>query len=541
MPGKFMIAWTRFAVIALLAVPLTVSAVGAGTAIVSANGEELHGRWVGGIKPVAEFAGIPFAQPPVGDLRWRAPVPHDAREGVQDATRFAAACMQSDRIVDWYAAVAAEFGHGREVVGRPLGMSEDCLYLNVWTPRPVREGGLPVMVFVHGGSNSSGWSYEPNYVGVNLAGQGVVVVTIAYRLGLFGFFSHPAFGTGETEDVANFGLLDIRAAFQWVHDHIEAFGGDPKNITAFGESAGAFNLVDLLLADLAAGKGGTSLFARLVSQSIGGPPADRQTLEEEQALGVQLAGQLGIGPEVTASQLRSVPAVDLLRAQTDLPKEHYFDAVIDGRSVVHHPLEPLGNGQAEGVELVIGNNEDEWYMYVAEDSTRQDLEEWIMANAPQHRDALLTAVGDEREVRKALDRLRTGRNMRCPSRYLAARLSDAGGKAWIYNFSRQRAGPGGERLGAYHGTELPYVFDSHDAWLPTDAVDRELTVAVMDYWVGFASKGDPNVAGRPRWPRYTRDNPVVLQLGDRVVESGPIDPELCDLLRPGAGQAGEGG
>ena len=158
---------------------------------VHANGEDLVGAWVYGRGSVAVFKGVPFAAPPVGELRWRAPRPHQPRQGPQQAVEFAPACMQGPHITNWYAGVAAGFGYGPETVGRPNGVSEDCLYLNVWTPSPQTGAGLPVMVWVHGGSNKGGWSYEPNYIGDKLAARGVVVVTVTYRLGPFGFFSHP--------------------------------------------------------------------------------------------------------------------------------------------------------------------------------------------------------------------------------------------------------------------------------------------------------------------------------------------------------------
>ena len=157
--------------------------------IVYANGEELHGAWENG-EEVAVFRGVPFAAPPVGDLRWRAPMANTARSGPQNAATFAPACMQTPYITDWYASVAKTFGHGPESVGRPNGVSEDCLYLNVWSPQLDANAKLPVLVWVHGGSNKGGWSYEPNYIGAKLAAEGVIVVTITYRLGAFGFFSH---------------------------------------------------------------------------------------------------------------------------------------------------------------------------------------------------------------------------------------------------------------------------------------------------------------------------------------------------------------
>ncbi len=506
---------------------------------VVANGEHLTGSWGGAGNRIAEFKGVPFAAPPVGDLRWRAPKPNVPRSGQSTALDFAPACMQSNRLVDWYANVARVFGHGPEVVSRPSGFSEDCLYLNVWTPKPGAESNLPVMVFVHGGSNSSGWSYEPNYVGSNLAARGVVVVTIAHRVGPFGFFSHPALDNDQGEPIANFGLLDIQAAFQWIRAHISKFGGDPENITGFGESSGAYDLLDLLLVDMSNGRSESSLFRRLISQSIGGPLLSRQTLAEEQEIGVLLARQIGYGAEVSAKKLRAIPAGELVEASKYLPADHYFDAVIDGKTVVRHPLESLRRARAEGVDLIAGSNADEWYMYLSEDTTHADLEQWISENVPEQREALLALVADEPDYRHALDLLRTGRNMLCPSRFFARRVNESGGRAWVYHFTHQRSGSGGELLRAYHGIELPYVFNQHDDWLPTGEVDRQLTDAVMDYWVQFASTGDPNLPGRPQWPVHSRQSPAVLELGERIGVEEPRNTDLCDLVWSGSVETGE--
>jgi len=505
--------------------------------VVVANGEELHGAWADEEKRVAEFKGIPFAKPPIGSRRWRAPEVHAARPGPQNATGFAPGCMQGPSGVDWYIGVAAAFGHGPEAVGRPTGLSEDCLYLNIWSPQLNTGAGLPVMVFVHGGGNSGGWSYEPNYVGTKLAGRGVVVVSVAYRLGPFGFFSHPALDNGEGEPLANFGLLDIRQSFQWVRENIRAFGGDPENITAFGESAGAFDFVDLLAVDMGTGKAGQSLFRRSISQSIGGSLVDRQTLKEEQATGVMLINHLGLESEITADRIREIPAEDLLLAAGKLPPDHYFDAVIDGQTLFELPVESFRDVDAAGVEIMAGSNADEWYMYIDENVTREDLEAWIGKNATEHRNALLAEVAGEEDVRRAMDRLRTARNMLCPSRFLAERVSDGGGLGWVYYFTRQRTGPGGEKLRVYHGTELPYVFDRHDDWLPTDAEDRTLTEAVIDYWVQFAKTGNPNLPGRPEWPRHTRQSPGIMELGEHIGAMEPFSTDLCNILGPAAREA----
>jgi len=497
---------------------------------VSANGENLTGLWDGPEGTVASFRGVPFASPPVGELRWRAPRPHVPRTGEREAARFAPACSQTSSGVDWYIGVASAFGHGEEVVDRPAGVSEDCLYLNIWSPEIDPAADLPVMVFVHGGGNSGGWSYEPNYRGAALAARGFVVVTVAYRLGPFGFFSHPALDNDDGEPVANFGLLDIRAAFEWVRDHIRSFGGNPERITGFGESAGAIDLVDLLLADLSQGRGSESLFRRLISQSLGGSLKSRDTLADEQATGVRVAQILGLPDAVTAAQLRAVPAERLLAAAGKLPDDYYPDGVVDGRTLFRQPIEVIQSARADGVDLILGTNADEWLMYIDKGATRTDLERYASEAAPGRSRELLAAVSGETDPRRALDRLRTARAMMCPSRQLAAFANARGGHGRIYYFSRQRSGPGGAQLGAYHGTELPYVFATHDRWLPTEPEDQALTETVMGYWGAFARTGDPNGPGRPQWPVYTAQRPMAMVLGEASGAAPAPDDGLCGLL-----------
>ncbi len=498
---------------------------------VSDGGYAWRGLWDRDHSGVAEFRGLAFAQPPVGKLRWRAPQPLAVNiDGsvVTDATRFAPACMQDEGAVDWYIGVAAAFGQPAEVVSRPVAVSEDCLYLNVWTPRVEPGADLPVMVFVHGGGNSGGWSYEPNYHGGALAQRGVVVVTVAYRLGPLGFFAHPALDNGRGQPVANFGLLDLRAAFAWVRGHIRAFGGDPGNISAFGESAGALDLVDLLLADLEEAGARARSFERLVSQSIGGPLLQRQSLQQEQEIGLKMAAAVGLGPDASAAELRAVPAERWVEAVDTLPDDYYPDSVVDGITLKRNPLDALSGLRATGVELILGTNADEWLMYLEPDTSLADLESWI-ARHPDP-EGLRASVADLPDPRRALDRLETFLNMECPSRLLADWANARGGRAWMYRFTRVRAAAGGRALGSYHGAELPYLFASHDAWLATAEADLELGRTMMDYWVGFAGSGNPNGPGRPDWPAFGTTSASVLELGD-YVRLLPADwPGLCVAL-----------
>ncbi len=499
-----------------------------GEPVVFANGEELHGAWGNAGQGMAVFKGVPFAAPPVASLRWRAPVANQARSGPQTATGFAPACMQTTYITDWYAGVARAFGSGPDAVGRPIGVSEDCLYLNIWTPELNPEANLPVMVWVHGGSNKGGWSYEPNYIGENLAAKGTVVVTIAYRLGAFGFFSHPALDDGEGEPIANFGLLDVRQAFRWVADNIESFGGDPQNISLIGESSGAGDISDLLAADIEQ----DPIYHRVILQSSASGLGKRRTLAEEQALGEQLINSMGLAEGMTAEGLREIPAEQLLAAYMSELPGHYFDAVIDGLTMKHSPFETISAIKKSELDVLIGTNADEWFMYIDKNAGPTDLEKLIEQESPEHAAILLAELKPVTDVRRAIDRVRTAADTLCPSRYLAARATQTGGRGWVYYFSRQRPGPGGEKLGAYHGTEIPYVFDMHDDWLPTEDIDHELTAAVMDYWVQFARSGDPNLPNRPQWPVYSAQRPVEMQLGDTIEAMNAHDEALCHLLGP---------
>jgi len=496
------------------------------TPVVYANGEELLGAWEND-EEVAVFRGVPFAAPPVGDLRWRAPVANTARSGPQNATEFAPACMQTPYITDWYAGVAKTFGHGPESVGRPNGVSEDCLYLNIWSPQLNANAKLPVLVWVHGGSNKGGWSYEPNYIGANLAAKGVVVVTITYRLGAFGFFSHDLLDNGVGEPIANFGWLDSIEAFRWVAKNIQAFGGDPNNITAIGESSGAGNISDWISTDTSEDR----LYSKAIIQSSAGSlVAPRRTLSDEQEVGRRLIDSLQIEGQLTAQQLRRIPAGKILSAaQTEL-QGHYFDVVIDDLSLRLSPLESLARKQKFAVDILIGSNADEWYMYVDEMVDQSDLEQSIDNRAPENRAALLAELEQESDVRRAMDRINTASDMLCPSRNLASTVTSLGGRGWVYYFSRKRSGSGGDKLGAYHGAEIPYVFNTHDDWLPSDTIDRKLTEAIMDYWVQFATTGNPNLPGYPEWPVYRETNPAVMELGDEIGAIDPPDARLCELL-----------
>ena len=436
------------------------------------NGELLTGKRV---NDGAVFLGVPFAEPPVGDLRWRAPQPLRTRLVERDATEFAAACMQTMRILDWYRGLAETFGGSGDYY-EDLEISEDCLYLNVWTPTLNTDAQLPVMVWVHGGSNKSGWSFEPNYRGDVLAPQGVVVVTVAYRQGAFGFLSHPDL---EGEDaVANFGLRDLVAALQWIQDHIQKFGGDPDRVTMFGESSGAENILALMFAEKAQG-----LFHRGILQSTAGYGLSMPSLADETSRGARLGELLAAE---SLQELRSVSAAELLNVYTEHFDDHYHSPAIDGQFITESTWASIRAGKSSGLAMIIGANADEYK-----------------------------------------DRAATAEDYVCPSQMVAAARNSTGADAWMYYFTRVRQDEGGAELGAYHGAEYPYSFGTHDSYMTTTEYDLQLSSLVQRYWIRFAASGNPNDDGLPEWPLHSEPDAKVLELGDEVRAISTVEPELC--------------
>ena len=463
----------------------------------------------------AAFLGIPFATPPVGPRRWTAPSPWQSATTHIDATRFAPGCLQDERMVGWYRDLVRAFDGDPASVPAPQ-FSEDCLYLNVWRPG-ASQAPLPVLVWIHGGSNKGGWSSEPNYAGKRLAREGVVVVSIAYRLGVFGFMSLP--GLPE----ANFALQDQIAALRWVRQNIGAFGGDPSRVTVAGESSGANNIAYLLASPAARG-----LFHRAIMESGASVLNDRGNREEALSRGRSLATALGVsaGPS-SLEALRAIDGKRLLAAAAPVYAGHFFDPVVDGVTVTEPLPQAAAKGHLAPVPLLIGTNADEWRMYL-----EQPLDEagWLRKHAPGREDAVRAALAGETDPARRLDRLETARNFTCNSLRLAGAVARDGQAAYVYHFSRVREGIGGERLRAYHGAEIPYVFGTHDAWLPTDAKDRALSATMTGYWSRFARSGNPDGPASAAWPRWSPDAGMALQLGDTVASIKHPELSLCAAL-----------
>jgi len=478
---------------------------------------------------VVVFRGIPFAEPPLGELRWQKPVPAKTTTQYGDANEFAPACMQSMRILDWYRGLAETFGASGDVFD-DLAISEDCLYLNIWSPNLKPDPTLPVMVYIHGGSNKSGWSYEPNYRGHELAAEGAVIVSIAYRLGVFGFLSHP--DLSDSAAVANFALWDQITALKWIQENIQQFGGDTHRVILFGESSGAQNILALMASDEAAG-----LFHGAILQSTAGFGAGRSPLlADEQERGVETAQLFGFDGPDSLQKLRSVPAADLLRKYEEEFSDYYHSPAVDGQILEKPVWEVITGGNLAGIPFIIGSNADEWYGSTAEDSTAEDVKDAIESSDLLNSPAALEAVADETDYREALDRILTAEAMLCPSLYLAANQNGLNIDAWVYHFSRVRDGVAGGGVRAYHGAELPFVFGTHDSWMTTTEVDWQLSKNMMAYWLQFARSGNPNSSGLPEWPTFSAGNDKVMNFANEPTLASPPDPVLCDIFRKSVGQ-----
>lgn len=505
------------AAIALMAVAACASASRAASPpSVSTAGERYEGlNWAdearGGI-----FLGIPFAAPPIDALRWKPPQALPSTGEPIGAKTFAPACMQGDYIVSWYASLIKSFHGDPSLAARPVGESEDCLYLNVWSPDLKPAAPLPVMVWIHGGSYKGGWSYEPDYVGDALARRGVIVVSIAYRLGPFGYLA-PEDAGGHAP--VNLGLMDQVAALKWVKQNIGAFGGDPENITVFGESAGASSIGTLLVSP--AGKG---LFRRAISESGGFEFEPAGTRQEAYHAFNELRAALA----AQGQPIETAPASAILSASNSVLSDYDFGPVVDGDLLPRQPARLLADGSVRPVDLLIGTNRDEWLMYISGATADEEFDRW--RNRLSGNEQLVDDLRQTYGTLGALDRLETASQMRCPGRSLARAVSQKGGHSYVYEFMRARPEPADPPVGSYHGAEIPYVFGTHDDWLPTDAADLKITDAMMSAWTAFAATGDPEMPGLGRsWPDYGKTGKVVA-IDERPAIRPPSDEALCAAM-----------
>ncbi len=477
-----------------------------------AGGETLVG--LGLEADIAAFLGVPYASAPIGDLRWRPAVPHAPREGRVDATAYGPACPQSQGNPDWYRIVAEGFGQDPALIPDLTHMDENCLYLNIWAPGRGKAKNLPVMIWVHGGSNINGWAYEPNYIGAELAARGVIVITINYRLGALGFLPIPL---DDASDIpaGNYGLSDIIAATQWVRDNAESFGGDPANLTLFGESAGGANIFALMKSPQAEG-----LFQRAILESGALGPTDMPLLAQAKERARDMFNKAGIESTEAAKALPWQKLVDLHK-QTGV--EHYHGPVLDD-----YWVRTTGEMNA-GVDVMAGSNLNEMLMYL--EGSDAEILAFGLADYPAdaRKTILVLPVLETMTAREIVDALSTASQFHCPSVRIADAAALRGQQSYLYRFTRRREGA--DAYGAYHGAEIPYVFGTHDDWLPTHAQDQVLTSIMMAYWTNFARAGDPNGDGLPVWSRHMVNSSALQELGDQVRARTDFMAPMCDALK----------
>jgi para-nitrobenzyl esterase len=470
-------------------------------------------------KPVADgaataYLGIPYAAPPVGDLRWRAPQPPKPWDGVRDATQTPAACLQPKMFDD------ISFAR----------LGEDCLTLNVWAP--AKAAKAPVMVWIHGGGFGAGGGDEPRHNGEAFAKKGAVLVTINYRLGIFGFFAHPEL-TKESPARAsgNYGLLDQVAALRWVKENIAAFGGDPGNVTIFGESAGSFSVSALVATPLTKG---------LLHKAIGESGAFFSM--REGAMPLVAAEQQGATFATTMqadslAALRGKSAEDVMAAAAK--SKARFWPVVDGYFFPKSAPEIYAAGEQNHVPLLAGWNADEIRMAVTlrpEKPTVASFTESTRKQFGDHGDAVLKAYAAATDAEALESAAALGSDSfigYATWKWIETHLATGKSPVYRYSFDRKIPVPEGNAvmgrpatsadIGARHAGEIEYVFGSLALSLPKvkwGDDDRKLSETMTSYWVNFARTGDPNGPGLPAWPKYEATGRRVMHL-DVTVKDAP--------------------
>jgi para-nitrobenzyl esterase len=508
--------------LAMIAEPIGYAALAAPFSdIISTEAGKLQGVVAG---DVLSFKGIPFAAPPIGDLRWRPPLPAAHWDGVRQAAAYGHDCMQKPFPGD----------------SAPLGTepSEDCLVLNVWRPAATASAKLPVIVWIYGGGFVNGGSSPAVYDGSQFARRGIVFVSFNYRLGRFGFFAHPALSR-ETPSgpLANFGVMDQIAALKWVKRNIAAFGGDMRNVTVCGESAGGISVHVLMTSPAAKG-----LFRKAIIESGGGRAlAVGRYLRTEasgeppsaEAVGLAFAKSVGVEGEDAAAlaALRQLPAekiVSGLNLATMFGSTTFAGPVVDGRIVIDEPETLYRAGKAAHVALMIGaNNFDIGF------SRAHTMDELVALFGAAPAQQVLKAYDPDNsgKVSSVGTRMSTDQIMIEPARFVAKTLSSQGRTVYEYRFSYVADSVRQKYPGAMHASEIPFVFGTLQASYGDKATPQDEKVAQLAnaYWAAFAKSGDPNGPGRAKWPAYdaARDELVEFAAsGEAVSEPDPWKARL---------------
>jgi len=461
---------------------------------------------------MAVFKGIPFAAPPVGDLRWKAPRPVAAWTGVRAANAFGPSPMQNSF---WSL-----------LMGSSAPISEDCLYLNVWTPAKSRAEKLPVMVWIYGGGFFSGMTSAGMYDGAKLAQKGVVLVSIGYRVGPFGFLAHPELSKESGHGSGNYGLMDQIAGLKWVQRNIRQFGGDPSRVTIFGESAGGMSVS--MLTAVPAAKG---LFQRAISESGGSmSPIKTRNETDRMVASLKLAEDNGrkFLDRLGAHDLKAARALSADTIQNSGIEMGQFWPVADGRLLRGDEYELYLKGDYNDTPVLIGSNSDEGALFVHDKVSPEVFEQQVRKHFGASADAMLRLYphATEEEAFKSSKDLFRESVFAWPA-WAWATLHARNGQhpSYVYYFDHRMPG---SPDGSSHATEIVYVFGNLSGWGGgSRPEDHALSDLMSAYWVNFAATGNPNGAGLPVWPAFTEKNPSAMVF-DQTPGGRPI-PNLEKL------------
>ena len=488
-------------------------------------------------KRIHVFKGIPFATPPIGDLRWKPPVPPKAHEGILDCFTFGAAAIQES------------LGAMGAMPGFELGaeQSEDCLYLNIWTPADAKGKSLPVMVWIHGGAYVIGSGSQSMYDGKALAEQGVVLVTINYRLGAFGFLAHPQLSReSDYGSSGNYGLLDQIEALKWVQRNISEFGGDPERVTIFGESAGGGSVFALLVSPLANG-----LFHRAIAES--GPILVHKHLDESYAgmnsmetVGQQFFTKLGAddSPEGLAA-MRAMSTEDIQKAMPTMLESGSrpvlgdimeMAPIVDGWVIPDNTIYIVNSGKQNDVPVIVGANQDEGTLFTmlagGMVSTDDAFKKYVQSNFGVYADQILAQYesGDKLQPRDRQNYLMRDWMFLAAARTIARGWENVSSEAFYYHFTRTPPTPMAKMLGAHHAAEISYVFNNLIGVESPPERDLDLANQMSQYWVQFAATGNPNGVDLPHWPAYEKASDKHLEFGDTTEVGNGLESDNLDLI-----------
>jgi para-nitrobenzyl esterase len=519
---------------------------------ISTEGGKIRGKYEESGQ-VAVFKGVPYAKPPLGEYRWKPPQPVEPWEGTIEATRFGPRALQVDvdfepflnDLIDgqgWSSLRSMMIKFLVKVAPKPQ-QSEDCLYLNIRTPSLDKDAKLPVMVWIHGGGHQWGSGSDIFYDSNALALRGVVVVSINYRLALMGYFTHPELSKESEHGVSgNYGTLDQIAALHWVQSNIEAFGGDPDNVTIFGESAGGESVAHMMTSPLAKG-----LFHKAIMQS---PATNCQMIHLKQPfitypaaedIGKTFADKIVSNNGDCLSELRKIPAQkinEILKKKRDLD---YFLPVIDGYVIEKSPFEIFLKGEQSRVPLLLGSNSDEGTLFYSLIHTPlmeyrhkgilpHEIPELLRNEFRSEADTLFKLYPGLNDGRDEAIISLLGDNMFGSKAYFYAnQAKKVGQTVYVYYFTRTPPSPK-QTIGAHHAAEIPFVHGSQSLAFPMTDEEIALSKVMINYWTQFAKTGNPNIAPHPEWPLFDLGDKMWMEIGDSVEKTKIQKEDKYDIL-----------